>query len=277
MTEADGAQPDGRRMVKSAARVADVLNLLGQGRDEMTAAEIAKELKLPKSSTHGLLNTLLDKGIVTRDRRGAFSLSVRLLTLATKAFDVFDVRQVARPVMVQLSAELHLTCSLAVLDGNDVVYIEKVQDSSRPVQLVTYVGGTLPAYATALGKVLVAELSPESREAWFEQQHYGRLTARTIADRAEMQAAIDRYRQDGFALDENESHEGVSCLAAPIFDHTGHAVAAMSVTGLNLPEIGSFGEPNSYDHIGRRVRATADSVSALLGYDPALASRARSR
>lgn len=268
-------QPDGRRMVKSAARVADVLNLLGEGGSDMTAAEIAKRLQLPKSSAHGLLNTLLDKGIVTRDRRGNFSLSVRLLTLATKAFDVFDVRQVARPVMVQLSNELHLTCSLAVLDGGDVVYIEKVQDNSRPVQLVTYVGGTLPAHTTALGKVLVAELPAEARDTWLDQQDYQRLTARTIGDRSEMQAAMDRYLADGYSSDENESHDGVTCLAAPIFDHTGTCVAALSVTGLNLPGTAVLSEAGGPATVGRRVRATADSISALLGYQVSTGAPAR--
>jgi DNA-binding IclR family transcriptional regulator len=262
-------------MVKSAARVADVLNLLGEGRADMTAADIAKELQLPKSSAHGLLNTLLEKGIVTRDRRGNFSLSVRLLTLATRAFDVFDVRQVARPVMMELSAELRLTCSLAVLDRGEVVYIEKVQDNSRPVQLVTYVGGTLPAHATALGKVLVAELAPDAREAWLDQQEYGRLTARTIRDRHGMQAAIERYLKDGYAAEENESHEGVTCVAAPIFDHTGAPVAALSVTGLNLPDTGVLSASGSKGEIGRRVRATADSISALLGYHPTTGAPAR--
>jgi IclR family transcriptional regulator, acetate operon repressor len=113
-----------------------------------------------------------------------------------------------------------------------VVYIEKVQSSAQTIQLVTYVGGTLPAHATALGKVLVANLPPDERVTWLEEHEYVSLTKHTFTDAASMEHEIRACRDHGYAVDDEEFHEGVMCIAAPVFNHTSRVIAALSVTGI---------------------------------------------
>jgi DNA-binding IclR family transcriptional regulator len=259
-TDGNGAT----KLVKSAARVADILELLAVGGEDYSVTEISKRLGIPKSSSHGLLNTLQEKGIISRDARGCYSLSLGFLAMAGQAFNVFDIRKSARPALERLSRQFNATANLAVLDGRNVVYIEKVQDSSqRTIQLVTYVGGSLPAHATALGKALVAELPDHLRDQWLSEHEYLRVTPSTVTTREAMEAELDRTRACGYAVDDEESHPSVLCVAAPVFDHTGAAIAAMSVTGIKMQLIGD--DEGQVKVLGDAVRTTADSLSKSLG------------
>lgn len=259
-TETEGAP----KLVKSAARVADVINLLGSVPGDYSVTRIAKTLQIPKSSAHGLLETLRQKGLVTRDANGNFSLSIRLLAMATSDFDVQDLRDKARPIMQELSNRFEATTNLAALDGDSVIYIEKVQSSAQTVQIVTYVGGTLPAHATALGKTLVGHLAPDEREEWLAAHDYIALTKHTLTSRAAMEKELEFFQAHGYAVDDEEFHEGVLCIAAPVFNHTGRAVAAMSLTGIKSRWLAEG--PDRVPTLGDAVREAATRLSELLGH-----------
>jgi DNA-binding IclR family transcriptional regulator len=221
----------GPRRVRSAERVVAVLDILRQSSRPLRHSEVAAILSLPKSSVSNLLDTLTDTGLITRDERG-YSLGVKLIELGYAAAERLDIRAVARPVMEELCRLGVGTCNLAILRGHDVLYIEKISDPSHLIQLVTSVGGLLPAHATALGKVLVANLPPAVKRDWLRDHEYVRFQRNTAASASRFKQDLKAYEQHGYAVDDEESHLNVMCLAAPIFDHSQQVVAAMSLTRL---------------------------------------------
>lgn len=248
--------------MKSARRVVDLLDLLSRSREPLRVRDISDGLGMPTSSTSTLLRTLVSTGIVARDPHGRFHLGLRLLTLANTVLRSFDIRDIARPVMTEAAIRTRSTCNLAILDGHDVVYLEKVQDPNSHVQLVTHVGARLPAHATALGKVFVAELDPSARLEWLRGHEFRVLTPKTATSAADFLTGLDPYPHTGFAVDDEESHPGVMCFGAPVTDYTGHVVAALSLSGIKGAGLGF---DSTDDHAGTETRRVADELSALLG------------
>ena len=246
------------RRVRSAERVAAVLELLRRSPRPLRHADVARAIELPKSSTSNLLDTLVDVGLVQLDDRG-YSLGVRLIELGAVAAERLDIRGIARPALRRLS-ELGIgTSNLAILQGHDVLYIEKVNNPDHVIQIATRVGGTVTAHTTALGKVLVAALSPDERERWLEQHSFVRVTEHTITSAAEFRRALEFASANGYALDDEEQNLRTVCVAAPVRDHTGATVAAISLTCLSVDVTG-----------GREVQIAAvirgaEQVSELLG------------
>jgi DNA-binding IclR family transcriptional regulator len=249
----------GPRRVRSAERVVAVLDVLRQSPRPLRHAEVASALSLPKSSASNLLDTLTDTGLISRDDRG-YSLGVKLIELGFAAADRLDVRAVARPVMEELCRLGVGTCNLAILRGHEVLYIEKISDPGHLIQLVTRVGGLLPAHATALGKVLVANLPAAEQKVWMRDHDFVRLQHNTATSAAQFRQDLKTYEQHGYAVDDEESHLNVMCLAAPIFDHSQQAVAALSLTRLKADVL--------RDGIARTAASLLDGtgrISHLLG------------
>jgi DNA-binding IclR family transcriptional regulator len=252
MVASDGA-------VKSAERVAALLELLGERKAPLRLMEVAQALDIPKSSAHGLLQTLVSREFVVRDDLQRYRIGMKLFSLAASALDFLDVRQIARPTMEALAARQHATCNLAVLDGHDVLYIEKVEDRSNPVRLVTHVGTRLPAHVTSLGKVLVAELPEASRQVWLSEHEFSKLTAQTRTTAAAFSRDLAAYSKVGFAMDSHEFHDAINGFAAGIRDSTGSVIAALSLTCL-----GTKVSAAEQAAIGAQVCEAADEISAHL-------------
>lgn len=246
------------RRVRSAERVAAVLELLRQSAGPLRHGEVARALGLPKSTATNLLDTLADVRLISREDRG-YSLGVKLIELGAAAAERLDITRIARPVLRELSALGIGTSNLAILQDHDVLYIEKLNNPEHAVQIATRVGGTAPAHATALGKVLVAALAPEPRGQWLAEHRFTALTEYTITSAAEFERALEFAAEHGYALDDEEQNLRTVCVAAPVTDHTGETVAAISLTCLSVDV-----------HEGRgtqiaAVREGAARVSELLG------------
>jgi DNA-binding IclR family transcriptional regulator len=248
--------------VKSARRVVDLLELLGTARRPLRLRDVTERLGIPASSASMLLKTLSATRMVTRDDSGAYRLGVKMLSLAHAALQTFDVRAVARPTMAETAIRVRSTCNLAVLDGGSVVYVEKVQDPNSPIQLVTHIGARLPAHATALGKVLLAEMEPQTRDQLLARHQFTTMTASTCRSVAELAEHLAAYDERGYAVDDEESHPGVMCFAAPVRDYTETVVAALSLSGIKGARLG-FDHPT--DRAGREVKRAAARISAALG------------
>lgn len=245
--------------VRSVERVAALLELLSQRKSPMRMIEIAQALDLPKSTTHGLLQTLQAKEFVVRDDNQRYRLSLRLFSLAATALELVDLPELARPAMEELSASTGGTCNLAVLDGHWVLYIEKVEHRDSLVRLVTHVGTRIPAHATALGKVLVGALPEAEREQWLTDHIFERMTDHTVSDPNAFREDLVAQSKRGYALDNQELHSAITGFAAPVRDHTGSVVAALSLTYL-----GSSMNATEKRDLGKQVIQAADTVSTAL-------------
>lgn len=216
--------------VKSALRTLLVIELLTEHEDGLTFVELSDRLQLPKSSLHGILQTMTDRRHLHLDpvsRR--FRLGLRLWEAGRAYGRAFDLPELARPAMEAARDSLGETVQLAVLDGLENVYIAKVQSEQRLV-LASKVGMRLPAYATGLGKALLSDLPDDEVIRRVRSSPLQRFTDATITDVEVLLGELAGVRERGYARDNGEYTEGVFCIAAPIRSSGGRAVAAMSVS-----------------------------------------------
>jgi DNA-binding IclR family transcriptional regulator len=191
-------------------------------------SELARRSGLPKATVHRLLHQMSGHGLVERTEDG-YRLGMRLFELGHRSPRSRDLRLAALPILGDLRDATHETVHLAVLDGTEVVYLEKLVGHQGP-PLASRVGGRLPAHCTGVGKVLLAYASAKVVHAVL-QQPLRRLTARTIIMPGLLTRELATIRRTGVAFEHEESTRGVVCAASPIMGPDGTAVAAMSVSG----------------------------------------------
>jgi len=165
----------------------------------------------------------------------------------------------ALPFLEGLVRDTGETGHLAVLDGGEAIYIERVE-ARRALRIPSAVGRGYPAHATNLGKVLLADLAPERLRELIGERPLGAFTPHTITDPAELDAELERIRAQGFAVDNEEYDEGLRCIGAPIYDHSGHAVAALGIGG-PVTRI----TPERVEELAELVMAAARGLSRRLG------------
>jgi DNA-binding IclR family transcriptional regulator len=236
----------------------DLLTTLAARPHGTSLADLAREVGVPLSTTHRLLTTLSRRGLVRETSDGLRALGPATVILAGAFLEGLDLRTEARHVMQRLVEESGETCHLGVLVAAQTVYIEKV-DSRYPVRMVSRIGGTSPAITTAMGRAILAH-SPDSvveSTAATSEAVLGRRV-----DRSELQERLEEVRQNGFSTDIEENELGICCVGAPVFDHTGSVVAAISIS---VPT-GRFDQSRT-KKMGYAVRQAADRVSAALGWN----------
>ena len=189
--------------------------------------DLSRTAGLTRSTAHRLLTTLTRAGYLRHEPRSGYTLGPRLIELGFKAHGQLHLPSLARPHLEWLSQVTQETAHLGVLDGTDVVYIDKVP-GTRGLQMASYIGARMPAQATALGKALISTL-PE--EKWPDHFIPGlKRTPHTIADPDRFREEIAHVTTCGYALDLEENESGIRCIAAPIRDGSGWGVAAVSIS-----------------------------------------------
>lgn len=219
--------------VKSADRALQVLSLLTGNPRGLTFAEIISDLDLPKSSTHGLLRTMLNRGYLAQNDDRRFLLGVRVWEAGQAWLRGLDLASVARAPLEAARDQLNETVQLAVLDGVDNVYVAKVEADHRVV-LQSAVGSRLPASTTGLGKALLSGLTDEDIRERFSGYEFPAFTERSITSLDGLVRAVIAARDRGYAIDDGEYTPGVYCVAVPVRNHEGAVCAALSVS---VPEI----------------------------------------
>lgn len=195
---------------------------------ELGVTELAKRLGLGKSSAYRLLATLVRRGYVEKDpQNDRYRLTYRLFAVGSRVVGRLGLREIAHPVMERLRTETGETVNLGVLDDFRTVSIHLVE-SPQILGVHMRIGG-LPAHATGTGKILLAALDPAELARRLEGRRLERVTERTIRNRAALLTELARVRAQGFALDNEECSLGMRCVAAPIREHRGVVVAALSV------------------------------------------------
>ncbi|MFD1367275.1 IclR family transcriptional regulator [Actinoplanes sichuanensis] len=212
--------------VKSAARVLDVLDDIaanGPG----TQLQLAKRLGIPKSSLHALLRTMCARGWLDTDQTGSiYRLGVHTLTVSSAYLDGDPVLSRARAVMDEIAAATEETVHLGRLEGAEIIYTAK-RESKHPLRMYSAVGRRLPAYSTALGRAMLAEL-PEGDRGGLVPHEIKAFTSQTITDRDALLAIIDKAAQFGYAEESEESCLGVRCFGVALpFSH--RSIDAISV------------------------------------------------
>jgi DNA-binding IclR family transcriptional regulator len=250
--------------VRSVLRALELLQAFTPDEPELGVTDLANRLGINKSTVYRLLVTLETGKFVQRDpTTGKYRLGIKLFELGSLVQNLLELRKVARPHLERLQEQCGETIHLAVLDEGQVLYVDKLE-SPRPVQMYSRVGRRAPAHCTGLGKVLLASLPPEEVDAIIARNGLKRFTENTITDPRKLHDHLALVRQRGYATDNGEHEELIRCAAAPIRDHTGSVVAAVSIT-----TIGVRFDPRRMDELARLVCETATQISYDLGYPQA--------
>lgn len=248
-------------VTRTVKKAMDILDCLGEENHPLAVSEIGHRLGMPRSTVYRLLNTLAVTGYVTQDSAEPqkYRLGFKVLELASRFLGSIELRRMALPFLEELRNLVNETVHLVVPDGGQVAYVEKVE-CSQAVRMHSTVGSRVFMHCTAVGKALLAFMTPEEVEAIVTRHGLPARTPNTITDRAKLFKHLEEVRRRGYAIDNVENEDGIRCVGAPIFDHQGRPVAALSVSGpafrLTLDRVQELIEP---------VRVTAQRISRELG------------
>ena len=209
-------------------RALTLLTAFRPGDAELTLAELARRTGLPKTTAHRMLAELAEWNVVERTPHG-IRLGMRLFELGQLAPLQRGLREAAAPFLSDLFEATHETVHLAVPDGLDVVYVQKLPGRHGP-RISSRIGGRMPVYCTGVGKAMLAFAPPE-RVAAVVAAGLARRTPRTVVAPGLLAEELARIRERGVAEEHEESTVGIACVAAPVRDGGPHAVAAISITG----------------------------------------------
>jgi DNA-binding IclR family transcriptional regulator len=248
----------GVRPVQSVQRALGILKCFSVDSPELGITEIAESLGLHKSTVHRLMITLMGEGFVHVVEGGRYALGWRMYELGAAVSVWGEIRNVVVETLQSLVDQTGESAHLAVLDGLDVLYIEKVEPS-RPLRMPSARGKRVPPYCSALGKVLLAGLDEKALLAYLYASTFTPYTGKTITDPDMLRNEIARIRVDGFAVDREELEEGLMCIGAPVVDGNGLVCAAVSISG-PISRLSS-----GLDEHKRRVVKAGLELSATLG------------
>jgi DNA-binding IclR family transcriptional regulator len=195
----------------------------------LTSSELSRRANLPEASGYRLIQTLEEIGAVVRGPRGRYRPGLLLLSLSHNVTLAELLRDASQELMGELARRLNLTTHLGLLEHGMVTYIAKVT-APGAFALHTRVGAQLEPYCLGLGKVLLAALPDEEVESFILDGELVPLTSHTITTAAALRAEIKRVREQGYALDDREHHANIRCIAVPVLDGEGRAVAALSAS-----------------------------------------------
>jgi len=238
-----------------------ILEAAAQREGGMSNAEFSRKLKIPKSSASYILRTLEHHGYLRRDNGdGKYRLGMKILSLSRAALGGVDVREVAHPIMQHLVDRIHITTHLAILDQGEAVYVEKVEAPGF-IKMNTWIGRRMEVHSTAVGKALLAYLDPKERDAILRHRGLKKLTTHTITTIPRLLQELERVRQFGYAVDDEENSLGARCIGAPVFNGEGEIEAAIASTGTinDVPR-------DAVSHLSDMIKEAARRISHQLGY-----------
>ena len=214
--------------VQSLARGLSVLRAFGPDSADLTLSDVARRTDLTRAAARRFLLTLVDLGYVRFDGR-LFSLTPRVLELGYAYLSGLTLPDIAEPHLEWLVHEVGESSSMSVLDGEDVVYVARVP-TSRIMTVAINVGTRFPAYATSMGRVLLAGLGETALDDYLARAELRPLTGSTISDPAALRAELHGVRRQGWAMVDQELEEGLRSLAAPVHSRSGDVAAAVNVS-----------------------------------------------
>jgi DNA-binding IclR family transcriptional regulator len=230
--------------------------------DGLSIREVSRELGYSPATVQKLVTALNTQGYVVQDKlTERYHLGPEAVQLGLAALSRLEVRRIARPHLEALSAEAGETVFLAIARGDHAIYIDKVV-SSQPIRMDAPLGVNRPYNCTAVGKVLLAGMSEGDIEQLAKKGMFEQRTEHSIVDLSALKSELEQVRTQGWAHDNEEYAAGVVCVAAPVLDHEGNAIAAVTVSG-PADRIG-----RNVDRFVEQVQASAAEISEEMGHRP---------
>jgi len=249
-------------IIQSVAHALDVLEEFKGDAVELGVTELSKKLKLHKNNIFRLLATLEARGYIEQNKSTEnYRLGLKSLELGQTFIRQMGLLRQARPTLETLANRANETAYLAIMRGQDVIYLDVVE-ANQTVRVASRVGLRLPPYCTAVGKVLIASDSEEEIRKKLPDMMEKR-TSKTIADHKTLVEHLKKVHGQGHAVDDEEYEEGVRCIASPVRDYTGRVVAAISISGPAM----RMTDKKILDDLTAAVKEGGEEVSRRLGYN----------
>lgn len=250
-----------KNLINSIDRALRILDLFTEHTAEYKLTEISQALNLHKSTAHGLLRTLAYHGYISQNPdNGKYRLGMKLVERGNLALNSLDLRKIADTHLREIVQILGDTVHLVILDGYEVVYIDKVEGEKSILQY-SRIGKRAPLYCTAVGKVLATGIEDSELELIAEKQEFKKLTKNTISSKESFIKEVKLVKEQGYAVDDEELEIGLRCLAVPIFDYKGRVAASISISG-SSSRIKKGSEKDIYN----LLKEKAAIISKELGY-----------
>ncbi len=247
-------------MLQTIEKASEVLALFDRDHTDWGVREMAETLGLAKSSAHDLLTSLAQVGLLGKTEEGRYRLGWRLVALSETLLATTELRREARPILEELAAQYQETIHLAILDDTKVVYVDKLEGKQAVRVELTSLGTRLYPHCTSLGKVLLAYRPEADVKRIVKAQGLPRFTPHTLTDEAELEQALASIRKQGYAYDREEILPDLCCVGAPVRNHTGHVIAAISMS------IPAYRFQRSQAEFRTAVVRAGKMVSERLGY-----------
>ena len=248
--------------VQSVDRALSILELLSKNPKGLGLTAISKELNLAKSTAHRLLSSLISRDFIYQSKEDeSYNLSLKLAKLSFAIIENIDIRKIARPFIEELSAVVNEVVHLCILDGHEVVYIDKVE-SNRTLRMYSQIGKRALLHCTGVGKMILSGLPDSDINNIINQAGLPKFTENTIVSKESLLKEIQLIRSRGYSLDQEEHERGIYCISAPIYDYTGAIIAGFSVSGPTERMLKGINSEEYKEHI----LETSRRISELMGY-----------
>jgi IclR family KDG regulon transcriptional repressor len=221
-------------LVQTIERTSLILDILGQSPQGISIRDLSEKIRLPKGTTHRLISSLAYFGYARQDSKTRnYSLGLKLVELGNLLLNQLDLRKEAEPSLRDLAERTKETVHMVFLDRGEIVYIDKVELDHNPsgLRMASRVGLRNPAHSSAVGKVLLSHLPEEELNLLIKEKGLPKRTENTITDLIQLKDHLKAVRTQGYAVDDEENERGIRCVAAPVYNETGRAVAAISISG----------------------------------------------
>ena len=250
-------RPDAQGL-RAVMRTLDLLDVIATAEGKLDLTTLARASGLHPATALRYLASLETRGLIRHSREGGYQLGARLFELGSAFVRRTSFAEEVQPVLEDLARRVQETASAGILDENSVLYLSIVQ-AQRELGIQSSAGTRHPAYCTSLGKAILAQLPWNEAKAVLQAEPRVRLTSKTGVGLAELQREFETIRELGYAVDDEQRHEGVICVGAPIFDHTASVAGALSISGP------AFRVARSQAEIAQAVVTASMAVSKRLG------------
>lgn len=250
-----------QEIVQSVDRSLSILEVLSDYEDGLGITDISEKVGLHKSTVHRLLATLIYKGYVKQScSSNKYMLTLKLFELGSKRVERMDLVTTARPYLKELVKKTNEVVHLVVYEDTEIIYIGK-EESQNTIRTHSRIGNRRPLYCTAVGKSILSYMSDEEVENIWNRSHVEKLTEHTMTDFEEFKRCLNKVREKGYAVDEQENEIGVRCVGASIFNHLREVCGAISISG----SIITFSE-DKIEEFSKLVMECTRGISGELGY-----------
>lgn len=246
--------------VRVVDRVFDILEQLSRASAPMSLTQIAANTGMSKSTVHRLISSMCARQYVEKKSDNTYSIGYKLIETVSLHINNLELLTEAKPFLSDIMRDLDLTAHLGILDGCEVVYLEKM-DTHPNTRFYTQVGCHSPAYCSSIGKCLLACLSGDELEEILYQYDFKEYTKNTLTNIHELKRYLRVVRKQGWAMDNEEYQIGHRCIGAPVFDYRGLPVAAISASGST-----SQLSDDKLEHVIQTVKQAAYNISRRMGY-----------